>query len=291
MRIVMTGAGGFIGGRLLRALFAKGHTVTTVAHHQCDIAGSQFPGAAIEGAGAVIHLAGEPVAQRWSTPAKLRIRASRVQGTARLVEAIGRAGRGPRTLISASAIGYYGSCGEQILTEDSPPGTDFLAGVCREWEAAAGRAEQFGCRVVQLRIGMVLGAGGGALAKMLTPFRLGLGGRLGSGKQWVSWIHLEDLVAILEELLEDHRYSGPVNATAPEPVRNEEFTRELAGILHRPALLPMPAFALRLVFGELSNVFLASQKVLPARLNRAGFLFRYPELRAALGNLLGAPEP
>lgn len=290
MRIVLTGATGFIGGRLSRALFAKGHTVVPVAHRQWDIAGSQSPTAAIEGSDAVIHLAGEPIAQRWSTAAKLRIRASRIQGTTRLVNAIGKAGRGPRTLIAASAIGYYGGCGEQILTEDSPPGTDFLAGVCREWEAAAGGAAQFGCRVVQLRIAMVLGKDGGALAKMLAPFRMGLGGRLGSGKQWVSWIHLDDLAAIIEKVLDDSRYCGPVNATAPQPVRNEEFTRELAHTLRRPALLPMPAFVLRLAFGELSGVLLASQKVLPARLSQAGFRFRYPELGVALGSLLGALE-
>ncbi len=286
MRIVLTGASGFIGSTLSRRLSDQGHRVLPVARRQWDVSGSEFPLSIIEGADAVVHLAGEPIAQRWTPSTKARIRASRTHGTTRLVSAIGQAGRPPGILICASAIGYYGDCGEEILTEDSPPGPDFLAGVCRAWEAAAENASRFGCRVVRVRIGMVLGSQGGALAKMLTPFRLGLGGRLGSGRQWLSWIHIDDLIAIVEQAVQDTSFIGPVNATAPEPVRNDEFTRVLAKSLHRPAILPVPEFALRLAFGEMAGVLLASQKVLPARLNRAGFDFRYPALGAALGNLL-----
>jgi len=291
MRVVLTGAGGFIGTRLSRCLKLKGHHVTPVRHDEWDAAEGQFPVGLVEGAGAVIHLAGEPIAQRWTAAAKARIRESRIEGTSRLVSAIGQAERPPGVLICGSAIGYYGDRGEETLREDSGPGADFLAGVCQAWEDAASRAEQFGCRVVSIRTGMVLDGGGGALAKMLTPFRMGIGGRFGFGRQWISWIHLKDLVAIFEKVLEDGRVAGPVNATAPGVVRNAEFVRAVAAALRRPAIIPAPAFALRLVFGEMAEVLMASQRVLPARLMDAGFEFRYPELANALADLVGQRGP
>lgn len=279
MRIAVTGAGGFIGGALVRCLSQDGHSTVVVPRGRPDPA-------LLEGAGAVVHLAGEPVAQRWTPAAKQRIRASRAEGTLHLVEAIASLASAPATLVSASAIGFYGSRGDEVLTETSSPGADFLASVCAEWESAAARAAGSGVRVVSLRIGMVLGPHGGALAKMLLPFRLGLGGRLGSGRQWMSWIHVDDLVALIRFALDERSLMGPVNATAPEPVTNAEFTRELGRALGRPAVLPVPAFALRLLFGEMSEVLLSSQRVAPAAAQAAGFAFRHPRLAPALRNLL-----
>jgi uncharacterized protein (TIGR01777 family) len=279
MRIAVTGAGGFIGGALVRCLSQDGHSAVAVARGVPDPA-------VLEGADAIVHLAGEPVAQRWTAAAKQRIRASRVGGALRLVEALASLSNPPATLVSASAIGYYGSRGDEVLTESSPPGSDFLASVCAEWEDAAARAAQSGIRVVTVRIGMVLGPRGGALAKMLLPFRLGLGGRLGSGRQWMSWIHLDDLVALIRFALGEGSLTGPVNATAPEPVTNAEFTRELGRALGRPAVLPVPAFALRLLYGEMAEVLLSSQRVLPAAAQAAGFSFRHARLAPALRHLL-----
>lgn len=279
MRIAVTGAGGFIGGALVRCLSQEGHPAVVVPRGLPDPA-------LLEGADAVVHLAGEPVAQRWTPAAKQRIRASRAEGTLRLVETLASLARPPATLISASAIGFYGSRGDEVLTETSSPGSDFLASVCAEWESAAARAAGLGIRVVSLRTGMVLGPRGGALTKMLLPFRLGLGGRLGSGRQWMSWIHLDDLVALIRYALDERSLKGPVNATAPEPVTNTEFTRELGRALGRPAVLPVPALALRLLYGEMSEVLLSSQRVLPATAQAAGFAFRYPRLAPALRNLL-----
>ena len=280
MKIAVTGASGFIGRALTERLRAKGHTVMAISlRHGLD-ATSFLP------CDAVIHLAGEPVFQRWTKAARERIRDSRVQGTHVLVEAL-RASP-PSVLVSASAIGYYGSRGNNILTEDATPASDFLAKVAARWEEEALAAESFGVRVVVPRIGVVLGPGGGALQKMLLPLRLGLGGRLGNGKQWMSWIHIDDLVALIEFAIATPTLRGPVNAAAPAPATNAEFTRELARALHRPAFLSVPAFALKLILGDMSQMLLGSQRVLPEAALQAGFDFRYSDLGAALAAALGS---
>jgi len=276
MKIALTGASGFIGRRVREQL--RDHEFRAVSLRG-DVRPENFGEL-----DAVIHLAGEPVAQRWTPAARLRIFRSRVDGTRRLVEAL--KANPPAVLISASAIGYYGSRGDEILTETSSGANDFLGQVAQEWERAALAAESFGVRVVILRIAMVLGRGGGALAKMLTPFRLGIGGRIGSGKQWMSWIHLDDLAALIAFALEHPMLRGPVNASAPEPVANAEFTRELARALHRPAIFPVPEAALKLMFGEMSQMILASERVLPEAALRAGFSFRFPRIREALRDLV-----
>jgi uncharacterized protein (TIGR01777 family) len=274
MNITITGASGFIGRRLMKSLAKAGHSVRALSRHaqpvECDV---------------VIQLAGEPVAQRWTAEAKRRIRESRVAGTRNLVEALATLTHRPEVLICASAIGYYGSRGDEILTESSSPGSGFLPEVCVAWEREAQAAEAFGMRVVRVRTGLVLAAGGGALVRMLPPFRMGVGGRLGSGQQWMSWIHLEDLVGLFQFAVE-RQVRGPLNAVAPHPVTNSDFTRELARALRRPALFPVPGFALRLLFGEMAEVLLASQRVTPAAAEAAGFRFRFPQLAPALEGLL-----
>lgn len=241
---------------------------------------------AVEKADAVIHLAGETVAQRWTPAVKERIRESRVRGTQLLVEALERQPRRPEVLISASATGYYGSRGDEILTEHSAPGKDFLAEVCQAWEAAADEAGRLGIRVVKLRFGVVLGKEGGALAQMLPAFQWGVGGKLGSGGQWMSWIHIEDAVELAVSALRDASLAGAVNACAPGPVRNEEFTDTLASVLRRPALFTIPEKMLRLLYGEMAEILLASQRAMPEAALKAGFRFQHPELRGALSNLL-----
>jgi uncharacterized protein (TIGR01777 family) len=227
-----------------------------------------------------VNLAGEPVVQRWTAAARERILNSRIQGTRSLVATLRK--HPPTVLVSASAVGYYGSRGDEILTEDSPAAPDFLGQVAVEWEQAARAAEEFGVRVVTPRIGVVLGRGGGALAQMLPPFRLGVGGRLGTGKQWMPWIALDDLVSLIEFAIEEAALTGPVNAVAPNPVTNAAFTRELAAALHRPAIFPVPAFALELLFGEMSQILLGSQRVIPQAALRAGFQFHFADLGQAL---------
>jgi uncharacterized protein (TIGR01777 family) len=277
MRIAMTGASGFIGRALTARLQAAGHAVEplrtreTVQAPPCD---------------AVVHLAGEPVAQRWTPEAKRRIRDSRVEGTRRLVESLARMSPPPAVLVSASAVGIYGSRGDETLTESSPPGSGFLAEVCVAWEREAQAAGALGIRVVNPRIGVVLGRGGGALERMLPIFRHGAGGHLGSGRQWMSWIHLDDLTALIEFALDNPGLRGPLNATAPHPLTNTEFTHTLGAALHRPAVLPVPAFALKLKFGEMASVLLDSQRAIPEALQAAGFQFRYPDLGPALASLL-----
>ena len=280
MNIAVTGASGFIGRHLTERLRSESHTVRAVSVRTPPRPEN------FEGCAAVVHLAGEPVAQRWTAAARERIRASRVDGTRALVDAL-RA-RPPRVLVSASAVGYYGSRGDEVLKEDSPPGSDFLVGVVTRWEREALAAEEFGVRVVRLRTGMVLGPGGGALQRMLLPFRLGLGGRIGDGKQWMSWIHLDDLTALISFALATPALSGAVNAGTPAPVTNAEFTRELARALHRPAIFPVPRFALKLLFGEMAEIVYASQRMVPDVALRAGFDFKFPEIGPALRNILAA---
>ena len=278
MNISISGASGFIGRHLMKSLAQAGHSLRALSRHAP-------PAESLREADAVIHLAGEPLAQRWTAEAKRRIRESRVAGTRNLVAALAALPRRPEALICASAIGYYGSRGDEVLTESSAPGSGFLPEVCVAWEREAQAAEAFGMRVVRVRTGLVLDAGGGALVRMLPPFRMGLGGRLGSGRQWMSWIHLEDLAALFQFAVES-QVRGPLNAVAPNPVTNSDFTRELAHALRRPAVFPVPEFALKMLFGEMADVLLASQRVAPAAAEAAGFRFRFPQLAPALESLL-----
>jgi uncharacterized protein (TIGR01777 family) len=286
-----------IGRRLLKTLSAEGHALHVLSRH----AGTNMPGSvrlsawdplkgeppaeSLRDADAVIHLAGEPVAQRWNEDVKRRIRESRVTGTRNLVDALKKLSRPPAALVCASAVGYYGSRGDEILAETAAPGGGFLPEVCVAWESQARAAEALGMRVVTVRIGVVLDTHSGALPRMLPPFRMGVGGKLGSGKQWMSWIHLQDLVALFHLAL-DQPLRGPMNGVAPYPVDNADFTRALAAALHRPAFFPVPAFALRTLFGEMSEVLLASQRVAPKAAEAAGFRFRFPQLEPALADLL-----
>lgn len=300
MRVVVTGATGFVGRHLVQALNERNHRVVVLSRNP-DRAGRSLPvvaglhafdpnreiapAAALEGADAIVHLAGESVSGRWDDEKKAAIRDSRVDGTRNLVEGLRDLDRRPRVLVSASAIGFYGDRGDEELGEDAGPGADFLATVAVEWEAEAARAADFGLRVASLRTGLVLGRDGGALEQMLLPFRLGLGGPMGSGRQWWSWIHLQDLVRMYLAALEGS-WTGSYNATAPEPERQGDFARALAGELGRPAFLPAPAFALRLVLGEFATELLSSQRVLPQQALREGFGFRHGRLPAALADLL-----
>ncbi|MDP8991342.1 MAG: TIGR01777 family oxidoreductase [Acidobacteriota bacterium] len=280
MKVVITGGLGFIGRAIAERLRANGHTVTAVSLRTPPSA------EAFAGCGAVVNLSGEPVAQRWTAAAKERIMNSRVQGTRTLVAALRQ--HPPAALISASAIGYYGSRGAEILTEESPPGSGFLGQVAVAWEQEARAAEEFGVRVVTPRIGVVLGRGGGALPQIALPFRFGVGGRLGDGKQWTSWIHLDDLISLVEFSIATSTLRGAVNAVAPNPVTNAEFTRELAAALHRPAILPVPTLALKILLGEMSQAILASQRVIPQAALRAGFQFRFTEVGEALRHIFAA---
>jgi uncharacterized protein len=277
MNVAITGASGFIGSSLAEHLRSSGHIVRAVS-----LRGTLAP-EALAGVNAVINLAGEPVAQRWTASARDKILRSRVEGTQALVAAM-RA-QPPQVLISASAVGYYGSRGDEILIESAPPAQDFLGQVAIAWEGAAQAAEPLGVRVARIRIGVVLGKGGGALSKMILPFRLGLGGQLGSGKQWMSWIHIDDLMELIAFLMKESTVRGVFNATSPFPVTNREFTQALAEAVHRPAIIPVPAFALRLALGEMAEVVLASQRAIPDAAQRAGFVFEHPDIFAALAQV------
>jgi uncharacterized protein len=297
MRALVTGATGFIGKKLVARIE---HPV--VLSRRPDAAQKILPNArifawepekgpppaeALESVEAVFNFAGDSVAGgRWTSERKERIRNSRVVGTRNLVKAVEAQTKRPRALISASAVGYYGSRGDDVLTESAKPGTDFLAGVCVAWEAEANRATALGVRVVTPRIGVVLGKDGGALAKMLPPFKLGLGGRLASGRHWMPWIHLDDLIEILL-FAARYKVEGAINAVAPTPVLNREFTRALAAALYRPAIFPVPEFALRLIFGELASVLLASQRVVPEAAIKLGFRFKHTSLGGALREIVG----
>jgi uncharacterized protein (TIGR01777 family) len=297
VRIAITGASGLIGRRLLKNLAAAGHSLHVLSRHAgtnlppgvrlfvWDASRGEPPSESLQDVDAVMHLAGEPVAQRWTTHARQSIRESRVTGTRNLVQALAKLPKKPEVLVCASAVGYYGSRGDEILNESSSPGADYLAQLCVDWEKEAQSAETSGIRVVRVRTGLVLDARGGALPRMLPPFRLGLGGKLASGRHWMSWIHLDDLAALFQFALANP-VSGPVNGVAPNPVINAGFTRALAAAVHRPAIFPVPAFALRLLFGEMSEILLSSQRALPQAAERAGFRFRYPELAPALADVL-----
>jgi uncharacterized protein len=298
MRVAVSGSTGVIGSALVETLDAAGHAVQRLVRRESDRRPSDIlwdPTAprldlrALDGGDAVVHLAGEPIAQRWTAGAKHRIRESRVRGTELIATGLAQLTRPPRVLVSGSAMGVYGDRGDEVLEETSAPGRGFLAEVARAWEAAAEPAARAGVRVVSLRTGLVLSSRGGALAKMLLPFRLGIGGRVGSGRQWVSWVALEDTVGAIVHAIESDSLAGPVNLCAPDPVTNAEFTATLARVLHRPAVARVPAFALRLAFGEMGQAtLLASQRMRPRRLLESGYHFRHPTLEGALRHELGA---
>jgi uncharacterized protein (TIGR01777 family) len=284
MNITVTGATGFIGRYLVKSLAGDGHSVRALSRAAWNIFAGEPPAESLRGADAVVHLAGAPVAQRWTRRAREEIRNGRVKGTHHLVTALSTLPQRPEVLVCASAIGIYGERGDEVLTEASPVASGFLADVCRDWEREAELAESLGMRVVKLRIGIALGRKGGALEKMLPPFRAFVGGKLGPGSQWMSWIHIADIVGLIRYAL-DHPVSGVVNATAPNPVRNSEFARELGSALHRPAIFPVPAVALRALLGQMADVLLASQRVLPKAAETAGYRFTFPELGPALRDL------
>jgi len=298
VNITLTGATGFVGRQLVSRLLAAGHAVhilgralrkgtpSSVRFSVWDAEESDPPEESLFTADAVVNLAGEPVGQRWTPAVKSRILSSRLQGTTRLVRALAGFARRPAVLVSASAIGIYGSRGEEEITESSAPGTGFLTEVCTQWERAADLAEALNVRVVKLRMGVVLGPEGGALARMLPAFRWGLGGAIGNGQQWMSWIHVEDLLDLIVFAIQQGGLRGPVNAVSPHPVINADFARALASVLRRPAVCPVPESLVRLLFGEGAEVALGSQRVLPRAATAAGFEFRFPELEPALRNLL-----
>lgn len=298
MKVLVTGASGLVGSALVPLLTAGGHTVArlvrspprpSVAEVQWNPETGIREIASLEGMDAVVHLAGENIAGgRWTAERKARIRDSRVTGTRTLCETLARLARPPKVLVSASAIGYYGDRGGEVLRETSAPGLGFLPEVCRAWEEATEPAAQKGIRVVLLRIGVVLSPAGGALAKMLFPFKLGAGGIIGSGQQYMSWIGLDDIIGAIHHALMTDALQGPVNVVAPHPVTNRDFTKTLGRVLGRPTLFPMPAFAARLAFGEMADaLLLASTRVEPARLMAANYAFRHPDLEGALRHLLG----
>ncbi len=297
MRAIVTGGTGLLGRELLTRLPDAAVLTRDPARATVTLGGREALGwdpaagppavDALAGAEVVFHLAGEPVANgRWTADRKLRIRESRVTGTRNLVAGLAAMKERPRVLVSASAVGYYGDRGDEVLDESSGPGGDFLAEVCGAWEREARAAEALGVRVVTVRIGLALAPGGGALSRMLTPFQLGAGGRLGNGRQWMSWAHIDDVVGILHHASQRDDLRGPVNAVSPRPVTNAEFTRALARAVHRPAFLPVPETALRLALGSMSEMVLGSQRVLPRVAERGGYSFRYPGLADALAAIL-----
>src|SRR5580658_1953201 len=299
-RILVTGASGLIGAALLPSLKASGWSVVRLARGPASGRSSDSdneliawdPSApiapeAVSGFDAVIHLAGESIFGRWTAAKKRKIRESRVAGTLNLAQALARSEEKPKVFVCGSAIGYYGDRGDELLSEESAPGTGFLAEVCQEWEEATTPAVQADIRTAHIRTGIVLSAKGGALGAMLLPFKLGLGGRTGDGRQWMSWIDVRDMVGAIHHVLKNDLMQGAVNMVAPKPVRNAEFASTLASVLSRPAIFPMPAFAAKLVFGEMGEeLLLGSQKVEPGKLISSGYPFRYRELRASLDALL-----
>jgi uncharacterized protein len=302
VKILVSGSSGLIGSALVPFLSAEGHSVTRLLRAGSraprgsaagdvgwDPASGRIEPRSLEGFHAVVHLAGESIAGgRWTSERKARIRESRVQGTRLLAEALAERSHQPQVLVSASAIGYYGDRGEELLKEDSLPGLGFLAEVCRDWEAATEPATKKGIRTVNLRIGVVLSAAGGALARMVPPFRAGLGGVLGSGRQYMSWIALDDVVGAIHHAMMNESLRGPVNIVAPAPVSNREFTRTLGRVLGRPTWFPAPAFVLRLAFGEMADaLLLASARVSSSRLEASSYQFRCHELDDALRHVLG----
>jgi uncharacterized protein (TIGR01777 family) len=300
MRITLTGATGRLGGRLVRALQERGDEVTVLSRdpdrarrrlgaveaHAWDPGAGPAPAAALAGSEAVVHLAGEDLAQRWNDDSRRRILESREIGTRNLVAGIGAADPRPAALVSASAVGWYGDRGDQIVDEDAPAGDDFAARVCATWEREAQAAEPLGVRVVRVRTGVVLDAGGGALEKMLPPFKLGVGGPVAGGRQYVPWVHHEDVVGVYLRAIHDPAWSGPVNATAPAPVTNRELSKALGRALHRPAMAPVPGLAVKLLYGEMASLVLTGQRAVPRRTLELGYEFRHADLDEALRSVL-----
>ena len=289
MKVTITGASGLIGSRLVERLRARGDEVTTLSRNPSSPGAVRWlpeqepaPVAALSGHDAVIHLAGENVAQRWSDDAKQRIRASRELGTRNLVAGIEAAEERPRVLVSSSAVGYYGPHGDERLDEDTPPGDDFLAEICVIWEREAQRAAELGLRVVCVRTGVVLDKGGGALEKMLPFFKLGVGGPVAGGDQYMPWIHVDDVVGIYLAALDGDDWQGPVNASAPEPVTNKAFSKALGRALHRPAFAPVPGLAVHVLYGEMAEIVTKGQRVVPRRAQEHGYAFAHPDLDEAL---------
>jgi uncharacterized protein (TIGR01777 family) len=307
MNILMIGATGLVGTALVKTFTAEGHTVYRLMRAETakrdakqsgvfdlpwnpgsgEIGGSDGAGSLQIPVDAAINLAGAPiVGGRWTKERKALLRSSRVDTTRGLVSAIAKMAKPPRVLVSASAIGYYGDRGEELVTEKSAPGTDFLAELAKDWESEAAKAEEFGVRVVLLRFGIILAKQGGALPQMMLPFKYGLGGKLGSGRQWTSWIALQDVVAIIQAALRSDSWKGPVNLVAPQAVRNSDFTKSLAKVMHRPAIFAAPAFALRLAMGEMAETLLGGGRVAPQVLEQHGYQFLYADLDEALNAIL-----
>ena len=297
MKVLISGSHGLVGGALVKSLTTNGHECIRLVRHGRTVGAPEvewhpeeglIDKEQLEGVEAVVHLAGENIAEgRWTSEKKRAILESRVNGTVLLSETLATLKHPPAVFLSASAIGYYGNRGDELLTETSAPGSDFLAHVCQEWEKATTPAAEQGIRTVLARFGIILAEKGGALAKMLTPFQMGIGGRIGDGKQWMSWIALDDVVSAIQFMLHDRFVNGPVNFVAPNPVRNAEFTKALGSVLARPTFLPVPAFGVRLAFGEMADaLLLASQKVEPAVLKARGFAFSWPRLELTLKHLL-----
>lgn len=299
--VLVTGATGFIGSRVCDALREKEYTVNAVSRdperarkklnsvneiYAWNPDTEQLPSGATSDVNTVIHLAGETIAGRWNAEKKRRIRDSRVLSTRNLVASFASSDTKPQTLICASAIGLYGDSGDESFTEESPPGTDFLAEVCQEWETESQKASEYGIRVVWVRIGLVLGIGGGLLEQVLPPFKMGVGGKLGSGNQWMSWIHVNDVIGIVLHAMDNDNIEGALNATAPSPVRNIEFTKTLGSVLGKPTIFPVPTFGLKIMMGEFANFVVLSQNVLPEKTEACGYQFQYPTLESALKDLL-----
>ncbi len=299
MRILVSGSTGFLGSSLIDVLEREGHTILCLMRPDTrkgdansaraqtvrwDPVRGEFDAVAAEGADALVHLAGASIADgRWNAARKILLRTSRIEATRHLIGALSKLQRPPRVIVASSAIGYYGNRGDETLTESSAPGGDFLSALCREWEVETARGTEFSARVVMLRFGVILAAHGGALPRMALPFKMGAGGRLGSGRQWMSWLTLPEAVGMIRFALSNSGLVGPANAVAPKPIQNADFTRILAKTLHRPALFPAPAFALRLALGEMADaLLLVSQRVKPSKLEQAGYQFAQPELAAAL---------
>ena len=296
MKILITGSHGLVGKALISELVKDGHEIVSLVRHKSEGASEiewhpnqrSIDSERVSGFDVVVHLAGESIASgRWTDEKKRKIRESRVAGTTLLSQALARSSKPPAAFISASAIGYYGNRADELLNEKSAPGNDFLAEVCVAWERATGEAEARGVRTVHARFGIILDQEGGALAKMLTPFRMGVGGRIGDGKQWMSWIALVDIIKGLKFVIENESIAGPVNFVAPNPVTNGEFTKTLGDALSRPTLFPMPSFAVRLAFGEMADaLLLSSAKVEPKRLQESGYRFEFENLQPALAAIL-----
>ena len=300
MKVAVTGATGLIGTRIVNALLLRGDEVTVLSRdplrarealgdvdaHAWRLLDEPAPAAALSGRDGVVHLAGESIAQRWTDATRERIRSTRELGTRNLVEGLRAADPRPRVLVSASGVDYYGDAGDQPLTEDAPRGHGFLADVCAAWEREAEAAGELGIRVVRVRTAVVLDAGGGALAKMLPFFRLGIGGPVAGGRQYLPWIHADDIVAIYLAALDDATWTGPVNAAAPDPPTNREFSRALGRALHRPAIAPVPELAVRALYGDMAKIVTEGHRVVPAKLQALGFELRHTDLDAALRDAL-----